>query len=131
MLSGFKPLDTKLLRQIREQTMFQGGLNSDYTANVVGETNQVNFKVCIVSTICRGVLICSSVSTGESLGFEQNLTTTCNSMSSVDVKRLFEAMVLKGCCDLTVHHNIFKFSGNDEETSRLRYFAFSSNLCSI
>ena len=66
MLSGFKPLDSKLLRQIREQTKFRGGgvggggggggLNPDYKASVVGETNQVNFKVCIVSTICRGVL---------------------------------------------------------------------------
>ena len=25
-------------------------------ASVVGETNEVNFKVCIMSTICRGVL---------------------------------------------------------------------------
>ena len=62
MLGVFKPLDSKLLRQIREQTKFQGGggggggLNPDYTASVVGETNQVNFKVCIVNTICRGVL---------------------------------------------------------------------------
>ena len=56
MLSGFKPLDSKLLRQIREQTKFKGRLNPDYTASVVGETNQVNFKVCIVITICRGVL---------------------------------------------------------------------------
>ena len=63
MLGGFKPLDSKLLCQIREQTKFQGGggggggvLNPDYTASVVGEKNQVNFKVCIVSTICRGVL---------------------------------------------------------------------------
>ena len=110
MLSGFKPLDSKLLRQIREQTKFQGGLNLDYTANVVGETNQVNFKVCIVSS--------SSVSTSESLGPEQNLTTTRNSMLSVDVKRPFEAMVIKCCCNVTVHHNVFKFSGNDVETSR-------------
>ena len=56
MLSGFKPLDSKLLRQIREHTKFKGGLNPDYTASVVGKTNQVNFKVCIVSTICWGVL---------------------------------------------------------------------------
>ena len=41
MLSGFKPLDSKLIRQIREQK-FQGGLNPDYTASVVGETKQVN-----------------------------------------------------------------------------------------
>ena len=32
-----------------------GGLNPDYTASVLGETKQINFKVCIVSTICRGV----------------------------------------------------------------------------
>ena len=60
MLGGFKPLDSKLLLQIREQTKFQGGggggLNPDYTVSVVEETNPVNFKVCIVSTICRGVL---------------------------------------------------------------------------
>ena len=42
MLSGFKPLDSELIRQIREQTKFQGGLNPDYTARVVGETKQVN-----------------------------------------------------------------------------------------
>ena len=42
MLSGFNPLDSKLIRQIREQTMYQGGLNPDYTASVVGETKQVN-----------------------------------------------------------------------------------------
>ena len=60
MLGGFKPLYSTLLRHIREQTKFQGGggLNPDYTArlSVVGETNQVSFKVCIVSTICRGIL---------------------------------------------------------------------------
>ena len=32
-----------------------GGLDPDYTANDVGETKHVNFKVCIASTICRGV----------------------------------------------------------------------------
>ena len=37
MLIGFEPLDSKLPRQIREQTMFQGGLSPDYTASVVGE----------------------------------------------------------------------------------------------
>ena len=42
VLSGFKPLDSKLIRQIREQTKFQGGLNPEYTASVVGETKQVN-----------------------------------------------------------------------------------------
>ena len=42
MLSGFRPLDSNLIRQIREQTKYQGGLNPDYTASVVGETNQVN-----------------------------------------------------------------------------------------
>ena len=42
ILSGFKPLDSKLIRQIKEQTKFQGGLNLDYTASVVGETKQVN-----------------------------------------------------------------------------------------
>ena len=42
MLSGFKPLDSELIRQIREQTKFQVGLNPDYTASVVGETKQVN-----------------------------------------------------------------------------------------
>ena len=41
MLSGFKPLDSKLIRQIREQTKFQGVLNPDCTASVVGETKQV------------------------------------------------------------------------------------------
>ena len=42
MLSGFNPLDSKLIRQITEQTKYQGGLNLDYTASVEGETKQVN-----------------------------------------------------------------------------------------
>ena len=42
MLSCFKPLDSKLIRQIREQTKFQGELNPEYTASVVGETKQLN-----------------------------------------------------------------------------------------
>ena len=42
MLSDFKMLDSKLIRQIKEQKKFQGGLNPDYTASVVGETKQVN-----------------------------------------------------------------------------------------
>ena len=46
MLSVFKPLDSKLICQNREQTKFQGGwgggLNPDYTTSVVGETKQVN-----------------------------------------------------------------------------------------
>ena len=42
----------------------------------------------------------------------QNLTITHNSMSSVDIKRHFEAMAIKGCCEVTVQHNFFKFSGN-------------------
>ena len=54
MLSDFKPWDSKPLRQIRKQAKFQGRLNSDYTASVVGENNQVNFKVCIMNTICKG-----------------------------------------------------------------------------
>ena len=42
MLSGFNPLDSKLIRQSREQTKYQGGLNPDYTASVVRATKQVN-----------------------------------------------------------------------------------------
>ena len=42
MLSGFKPLDSKLIRQSSKQTKFQGGLNQDYKTHVVGETKQVN-----------------------------------------------------------------------------------------
>ena len=45
MLSGFKPLDSEFIRQVRKQTKFQGGLNPDYTASVVGETKQVNQAV--------------------------------------------------------------------------------------
>ena len=56
-------------------------------------------------------------STGESLSPTQNLTTTRNPMPSLDVKRCFEVMAIKRCCELTTLHNVFKFSENDAETS--------------
>ena len=68
------------------------------------------------------------VSTGESLSPTQNLTTTRNPMSSVDVKRHFEAMSIKGCCEVSVQHNVFKFSGNYAETSHLRQLR-SDQIC--
>ena len=77
---------------------------------------QVNFQVCIVSTIFRGVLKVLLISTGESLSPTQILTTTHNSMSSLDVKRCFEVMAIKHCCEVTTQLNVFKFSGNDAET---------------
>ena len=53
MLSGFKaPSSDQGTDEV------PGGAQSELyiMASVVGETNQVNFKVCIMSTICRGVL---------------------------------------------------------------------------
>ena len=55
--------------------------------------------------------------TGESLSATQNLTNTRNSMSSLGVKRCFEVMTIKRCCEVTTQHNVFKFSGNDAETA--------------
>ena len=49
-------------------------------------------------------------STGKSLSHTQNLTTTRISMSSHDVKRCFEVMAIKRCCEITTQHNVFKFS---------------------
>ena len=100
---------SKLLRQIREQTKFQGGLNPDYTTSVV-QADQFQGLYREHDLHGRFDFVFSVQSTGKSFGPEQNLTTTYNSMSSVDVKRRFEAMVIKGCCDVTVHHNVFKFS---------------------
>ena len=56
-------------------------------------------------------------SPGESLSPTENLTNSRNSMSSLDVKRCFEVMAIKHCCEVTTQHNVFKFSGNDAETA--------------
>ena len=56
-------------------------------------------------------------STGESLSPTQNLTNTRNSMSSLDIKQRFEIMAIKRCCEETTQDIVFKFSGNDAETS--------------
>ena len=55
-------------------------------------------------------------SPGDSLSPTQNLTNSRNSMPSLDVKRCFEVMAIKHCCEVTTQHNVFKFSGNDAET---------------
>ena len=59
-------------------------------------------------------------STSEILSLTQNLKTTRNPMSSLDIKQRFEAMNIPGYLEVTAKHKIFKFSVNDDDTSRYR-----------
>ena len=59
-------------------------------------------------------------STGKIWSLAQNLKTTRNPMSSLDVKQRFEAMNIPGCFEVTAKHNDFKFSVNDDDTSQYR-----------